>query len=94
MVIGIFSAFVDRQKLISSSTSSSLLQWNLLAKETRKFLFRKRREKFSKYYRIQDSLCIYSDVNGLVEELGFPHNSEEWRLFIDASKLSLKLFFT
>jgi hypothetical protein len=40
--------------------------------------------------RMQDSLCFYSDVNGLMEELGFPHHPEEWRLFINASKLSLK----
>jgi hypothetical protein len=67
-----------------------LLQWNLLANETRISLFRNRYEQFSRYYRMQDHLCIHSYVNGLMEEHGFPHHPEEWRLFTDTSKLSLR----
>jgi hypothetical protein len=39
---------------------------------------------------MQDTLCFCSDVNGLMEELGFPHYPERCRLFIDALKLSGK----
>jgi hypothetical protein len=39
-----------------------------------------------------DPLCICSDVNGLMEELGFPY-PKKWRPFIDASKLSFTAFF-
>jgi hypothetical protein len=38
---------------------------------------------------MQDSLCFCSDVNGLIEEPGFPH-PEGRRLFINALKLSWK----
>lgn len=39
---------------------------------------------------MQDSLCLCSDVNGLLGGLGFPHSPEEWILLIDVSKLSVK----
>jgi hypothetical protein len=29
-------------------------------------------------------------VSAVMEELGFPHDPDKWRLFIDASKLSSK----
>jgi len=35
-------------------------------------------------------LIYCTDVNGIMQELGYTHRSEEWRLFIDSSKLSLK----
>lgn len=35
-------------------------------------------------------LVYCSDVNGLFAEFGRDHNPEEWSLFIDSSKLSLK----
>jgi hypothetical protein len=62
----------------------------LLAEEIRISLVRKRHGKFSRFYRMQDSLCICSDVNGVKEELGFSHHPKGWRLSVDASKLSLK----
>jgi hypothetical protein len=42
---------------------------------------------------MQDTLCVCSDVNGLVEELGFPHNPEEWRSFIDGIETKLESCF-
>ena len=33
---------------------------------------------------------IYYDVAGLMNALGIKHEPQEWRLFIDSSKLSLK----
>jgi len=33
------------------------------------------------------------DVDGLMNALGIKHDPEEWRLFIDSSKLSLKAVF-
>jgi len=35
-------------------------------------------------------LVYCTDVNGIMQESGYTHRSEEWRLFIDSSKLSLK----
>jgi hypothetical protein len=39
---------------------------------------------------MEDSLCYCNDVDGLPDALGKKHKPEEWRLFIDSSKLSLK----
>ena len=40
---------------------------------------------------MQDSLCYCSDIDSLMNELGgIQHIPNEWRLFIDASKSSLK----
>jgi len=38
-----------------------------------------------------DGELVYcNDVEGLQQELGCTHNSEEWRLFVDLSQFSLK----
>ena len=39
---------------------------------------------------MQDSLCYCSDIDSLMNELGIQHIPNEWRLFIDSSKSSLK----
>lgn len=83
------SSPLESLKLIGSR----LLQWNMLSKETRQSIFRKRDEKFSGYYRMQVSLCGCSDVNSLKEETGFPQDPKELRLLTDAQELSLEAFF-
>ena len=35
-------------------------------------------------------MCYCTDINGLMTELGCEYKSDEWRLFIDSSKSSLK----
>ena len=35
-------------------------------------------------------MCFCNDVDGLMMELGYEHKCDEWRLFIDSSKTSLK----
>lgn len=69
---------------------SRLQQWNLLAPDTRISLYRKRHEKFSKFYTMSSSVCVCTDIDALMTEIGFQHVPHEWRLFIDSSKTSLK----
>jgi hypothetical protein len=39
-----------------------------------------------------DGKLVYcSDVEGLLQELGCTNNAEEWRLFVDSPKFSLKM---
>ena len=66
---------------------SCLKQWNLFEQETKISEFRHRNEKLSSSY---NSLCFCNDVGGLMMELGYEHKCDEWRLFIDSSKASLK----
>jgi len=42
------------------------------------------------FFNMQGGLVYCTDVNGIMQELGYSHRSEEWRLFFDSSKLSLK----
>jgi hypothetical protein len=35
-------------------------------------------------------LVYYNDIEGLLQELGCTHSREEWRLFVDSSKFSVK----
>jgi hypothetical protein len=45
---------------------------------------RKKLEKFSEYYRMQYYFCFCNDVSGLMEESGFPHDVNEWKLYRNA----------
>lgn len=69
---------------------SRMKQWKLLSKNTKVSVFRKRHELLSRFFLKEDSICFCKDIDGLMEELNFTHNVEEWRLFIDGSTESLK----
>jgi len=47
-------------------------------------------EEISGYYRMQDSICICSEVNGLMGEMIIQHDPKERRIFICVSKMVLK----
>jgi len=42
------------------------------------------------FFSMIGNLVYCNDINNLMEELGRKHEPHEWRLFIDASKASLK----
>ena len=69
---------------------SRFKQWSLLEQETKISEFRHRNEKLSSFFDSYDGLCFCNDVDGLIMELGYKHRCNEWRLFIDSSKASLK----
>jgi hypothetical protein len=67
-----------------------LQEWNLLAEGTTPSLFRARHAKLAGFYEAENNVCFCTDVDGLMRELGYEHHPDEWRLFIDSSKSSLK----
>ena len=69
---------------------SRLKQWNLLEKNVRISLFRSRHQQLAPFFRKEDDLLFCCDVDGLMNALGIKHNAQEWQLFIDSLKLSLK----
>jgi hypothetical protein len=69
---------------------SRLKEWNLLQKGTTISVFCKRQTRLCSYFAMEDSLCYCNDVDGLLDARGKKHKPEEWRLFIDSSKLRLK----
>lgn len=69
---------------------SRLQERNLLTPGTKISCFRSRCASFAQYFEMQNSVCVCRDVNGLMMQLGVQHNPQQWRLFIDSSKTSLK----
>ncbi|GBL95037.1 hypothetical protein AVEN_187540-1 [Araneus ventricosus] len=81
--------------LILSKNQSELLasrfkEWNLLEKETKVCSFRKRQQDFQDFFSRDGDVIFCNDVDSLFKALGLQHKPQEWRLFIDSSKVSLK----
>lgn len=74
----------------SELLGSRLKQKNLLAAGTSIHVYRKREQQFSKYFEQEGGLVYCSDIPGLMNEFGIEYNKEDWRVFIDSSKTSLK----
>ena len=73
--------------------AAALKKKNLLSKGTCAYTYRNREKSFRKFFTKDDgkSLVYCSDVKGLVDEIKpNVYRDEEWRLFIDSSKRSLK----
>ena len=81
---------LERSKNKAELLGSRLKQWNLLEKNVRISLFRSRHQQLAPFCRKEDDLVFCYDVDGLMNALGIKHDPQEWRLFIDSSKLSLK----
>ena len=62
----------------------------LLNPSCRTSKYQKRHETIACFNVASESLCNCHDVCGLFDDIGIVHNPEEWRLFIDSSKRSLK----
>ena len=69
---------------------SRLKQFNLLTPGTLISTFRHRHKDLVQYFGMNDSISYCKDVDGLLSYFGYEHKADEWRLFIDASKTSLK----
>ena len=54
------------------------------------FVFRSRQTDLTQFFAQDENLCFCTDVDGLLTALGYEHDPQEWRLFIDLSLLSLK----
>lgn len=74
----------------AETLTSRLKEWNLLDNSCKVTNQRKRHERFSQYFTLKKQLCYCHNVKGLFEEIGFPYDPINWRLFIDSSCKSLK----
>ncbi|UYV62399.1 hypothetical protein LAZ67_2000421 [Cordylochernes scorpioides] len=81
---------LDLSKKQSELLGSRLKGWNLLHKGTKVCFFRKRQDEFQDFYSQENDLVYCNDVVSLMEALGHDHDTEEWRLFTDSSKISMK----
>ncbi|KAJ9594111.1 hypothetical protein L9F63_014477, partial [Diploptera punctata] len=73
-----------------SKSKAELLAWKLLQDDTKQTFFRNRQEEFEDFFSKEKDIVFCNDVENLYQSLGVEHKSEDWRLFIDSSKTSLK----
>lgn len=81
---------LDLPKTKAQLLGSRLQQWNLLQKNVKISSFRKRESELLGYFFKDGDLVYCNNIPGLLEQLHLPNDTEQWRLFIDASKFSLK----
>ena len=68
---------------------SRLKEKNLLNEKVR-ISYRNREKDLANFYSDEDSLIYCNDVNKLMKAVLHKHIANEWRLFIDSNKTSLK----
>ena len=70
--------------------ASRLKERNMVEKDVKVSYCRKRNWDISLTYKVEGPLCYCQDIEELFQTLGIVHIVNEWRLFIDSSKRSLK----
>ena len=72
--------------------ASRLGEKNLLGSSTKISFYRTRDSEFLPFFSEEDGLVFCCDIPGLLNKLGLKeYNPDQWRLFIDSSKYSLKV---
>ena len=70
--------------------SSRLKGKNLLTPGTYVTFYRNREKDLLQYFTQEESVVYCNDIPNVVNMLGVEYKTDEWRLFIDSSKRSLK----
>jgi hypothetical protein len=65
--------------------------WDLLRQDIKVCFYRGRHAEFKGFFSLEDGVVFCNDVCSVVEVLGHEHNPDQWHLFIDSSKVSLKV---
>jgi len=65
--------------------------WNLLRQDTKVCIYRGHHEDFKDYFSQKDGVVFCNYVCSVMEVLGHEFNPEQWRLFVDSSKVRLKV---
>ena len=62
---------------------------NFLRQDTNVCFYRGHHEEFKDFFQQKNSVVSCNDIYSVMEDLGHEYNSEQWRLFINSSKVSL-----
>ena len=65
--------------------------WNPLRQDTKVCFCSGLHEEFKDLFSLEDGVIFCNDDCSVMEILGHEYNSDQWRLFIDSSKVSLKV---
>ena len=74
----------------SELLGSRLKGWNLLQKETQVSVYCTRHSDFADFFSLVDGVVFCNDVHSVMEALNHKYSTNDWRLFTDSSKASLK----
>ncbi len=81
---------LDLTKEKSEILASRLQQWNLLASGVKVTEYHQRSQHLARFYSLEGELCYCNDIPGFFYALKLDYDASDWRLFIDASKESIK----
>lgn len=70
--------------------ASRLQEWKHLDPETRVTIYRNRNHAILPFFKKENDMCFCNDIKGLFDVMNTAYDRNEWRLFIDGSKYSLK----
>jgi len=70
---------------------SRLKGWNLLRQDTKVCFYRGFHQELKDFFSQEDGVVFCNDVCSAMEVLGHEYNPDQWRLFVDSSKVSLKV---
>jgi len=76
---------------ITHTFRSRLKGWNLLRQDTNVFFYHVHHKEFKYSFSQEDGVVFCSYVCSVMEVLVREYNLDQWRLFIDSSKVSLKV---
>ena len=68
---------------------SRLQGCNLLTSDTNISIYRSRETNLAQFFSSSGDLVYCTDIPALMDSLGYDYLTEDWRLFIDSSKVSL-----
>ncbi len=74
----------------SELLASRLQGWKLLNPDAKVTYFRKRTAELTQFFSMSGNLCYCNDIPALFNKFGIDYDTQEWRLFIDASVASIK----
>lgn len=74
----------------SELLGSRLKEWNMLHPDTKVCRFRSRDEELKKFFFQEENLIYCNDITSVMNFLDIEFEPQDWRLFIDSSKTSLK----
>ena len=82
---------LNLSKKLSELLASRLSEKNLLMPDVKTSYFRQREQKLIKYFNDKDDYVYCTDIKSLLNDMGVANYCpDDWRLFIDSSKQSLK----
>jgi hypothetical protein len=77
-------------KVKAELLASKMKQWKSLDEGVKISLYRYRQKILEEFFTMEGSQVAYKYVDVLFKTLNMSHRSDDWRVFIDSSKVSLK----